>query len=232
MKFIITSSLLFISIVLLSLFSCNSSAQSSAISVAEFEKGIAQKDIQILDVRTAEEYNSGHIANTLQADWNDEAVFKTRVASLDKLKPVFTYCLSGGRSGAAMQWLTQNGFKTVYNLKGGINAWKQANKPLEAVKELPQMTLQAYQNLIPLDKTVLVDVGAEWCPPCKKMKPVLDSLEKEKFTVIKIDGGSQTFISKQLKIDAFPVFIVYKNGKEIARREGIQTFATLKKLLL
>jgi rhodanese-related sulfurtransferase len=232
MKFIITSSLLFISIVLLSLFSCNSSAQSSAISVAEFEKGISQKEIQILDVRTAEEYNTGHIANTLQADWNDETVFKTRVASLDKQKPVYTYCLSGGRSGAAMQWLTQNGFKTVYNLKGGINAWKQSNKPIEAAKDVTQMTMQEYQNLLPLDKTLVVDVGAEWCPPCKKMKPVLDRLEKENFTVIKIDGGSQTFICKQLKVDAFPVFIVYKNGKEIARKEGVQTFEALKNLLL
>ena len=92
---------LFLAICCLSfLTSCNSQAQSNNLSVAEFEKGIAQNNIQILDVRTPGEYQSGHLKNALLADWNNDAEFQQRVNALDKSKPVYTYCLSGGRSSA------------------------------------------------------------------------------------------------------------------------------------
>jgi rhodanese-related sulfurtransferase len=85
----------------LSIFaSCNSQAQQTNLSVAEFEKGIAQNNIQVLDVRTPGEYQSGHLKNALLADWNNDAEFQQRVKALDKSKPVYTYCLSGGRSSA------------------------------------------------------------------------------------------------------------------------------------
>lgn len=213
------------------LLSCNSNAQTGNISIDAFEKGIKEKDVQLLDVRTAGEYTDGHLAQSLQADWNNKAEFIERVKALDKTMPVYTYCLSGGRSNAAMEWLKANGFKTVYNMKGGINAWKQASKPVEGKSNVAQMTLQDYQNLLPLNKTVLVDFGAEWCPPCKKMKPIMDSLKKQNYTVIYIDGGTQTALCKELDIDAFPVFIVYKDGKEIARKLGLQEMAVLKALM-
>jgi thioredoxin-like negative regulator of GroEL len=84
--------------------------------------------------------------------------------------------------------------------------------------------LEQYLSDIPADKTVLVDIGAVWCPPCKKMEPVLDSLATSKevnFTLIKIDGGEQVQLIKQLTIDAFPTFIIYKKGKEVWRKQGI-----------
>jgi rhodanese-related sulfurtransferase len=214
------------------LFSCNSTAQTGNISIDAFEKGIKEKDIQLLDVRTAGEYNDGHLSHSLQANWNNQAEFVDRVKALDKSKPVYTYCLSGGRSSAAMDWLKENGFKTVFNLKGGINAWKQANKPVEAASNVVQMTMDDYLKLIPADKTVLVDFGAEWCPPCKKMKPIMDSLQKQNHTIINIDGGKQTAICKAMNVDAFPVFIVYKNGKEIGRKNGLQDYAALETLFL
>ena len=207
------------------LTSCNLNAQQSNLSVAEFEKAIAQHNIQVLDVRTPGEYQSGHLENAMLADWNNETEFKERVKSLDKSKPVYTYCLSGGRSGAASGWLRQNGF-TAYNLNGGINAWKNAGKPLEQVTIVSQITLSEYLAQIPKDKTVLVDFSAVWCPPCKKMAPVLDSLVKtngSKFLLVKIDGAAQNNICRELKIDAFPTFVIYKQGKEIWRKQGLVT---------
>jgi thioredoxin-like negative regulator of GroEL len=56
------------------------------------------------------------------------------------------------------------------------------------------------------------------------MAPVLDSLvlaNGSRFTLVKIDGGDQTDICKELKIDAFPTFLVYKNGKEVWRKQGL-----------
>jgi rhodanese-related sulfurtransferase len=205
------------------LAACNSSAQQTNLPVPEFEKAIAQPNIQLLDVRSSEEYQSGHLSNALLANWNNENEFKTRVQSLDKTKPVYTYCLSGARSGAATKWLRENGFN-AYNLEGGISAWKRADKLVEQAKAVRQISLSEYMAQIPTDKIVLVDFGAVWCPPCKKMAPVLDSLvarHGNQFVLVKIDGAEQTDICKTLKVEGFPTFIIYKNGKETWRKEGL-----------
>jgi rhodanese-related sulfurtransferase/glutaredoxin len=202
------------------LLSCNSNAQTATIPVVDFQKAIGQADIQLLDVRTAEEYQSGHLENALQADWTNTPQFEERVKSLDKTKPVYIYCLSGGRSSAAMDWLFKNGFAQIYNMKGGITAWKQANMPVEGVNEVAQISMKNFLASIPKDKTVLVDFGAPWCPPCKKMNPILDELSKENHTIIKVNGAEQTELCKEMKIDGFPVLIVYKNGIEISRQKG------------
>lgn len=205
------------------LIACNSGAQVKDLSVPEFEKAIAQNNIQLLDVRTAFEYQSGHLSNAMLADWNNESEFQERVKSLDKTKPVYTYCLAGGRSKAATEWLTQNGFK-AYNLTGGIKAWKAAEKPVAEVVSVRQISMEEYTAMIPTDKTVLVDIGASWCPPCKKMGPVLDSLEAmygSKFVLVKIDGGEQTELSNKLKVESFPTFFIYKQGKIVWQKQGV-----------
>ena len=156
---------------------CNSEAQKTNLPVSDFEKGINEQKVQLLDVRTAGEYENGHLKNALQADWNNDEQFKQRVKSLDKNVPVYTYCLSGARSGAAVKWLNANGYK-AYNLDGGLKSWNNAGKPIEQKTKGLQMTMTEYLELIPADKTVLVDFGAEWCPPCKKMEVVLKELEQ------------------------------------------------------
>lgn len=217
-----------------SLTSCSTRAQQSTnLKVSEFDKGIHQPNIQLLDVRTATEYQSGHLKDAFLADWNNQEQFIERVQSLDKSKTVYTYCLSGMRSGAAVQWLRENGY-TAYNLEGGIAAWKRDNMPVEAAVKVSQMTPQEYQAMIPADKTVLVDIGATWCPPCKKMDPIIDSLSKANnlgFHLLKIDGGDQTDLSKHLGVEAFPTFIIYKNGKETMRKTGIVSAEELTKAL-
>ncbi len=220
----ITKINLFLLICCVSLLSaCNSNAQQTNLSVPEFEKAIAQSNIQLLDVRTPGEYQSGHLSNALLADWNNDKEFELRAKALDKSKPVYTYCLSGARSSAATDWLRQNGF-TAYNLTGGISAWKRADKPVEQAAAVKQITMQEYMAQIPIDKTVLVDFSAVWCAPCKKMAPVLDSLvltHGDKFVLVKIDGGEQTDICKELNIDGFPTFIIYKQGKEVWKKQGL-----------
>jgi rhodanese-related sulfurtransferase len=199
-------------------------AQKTDLSSQEFEKGIANADIQILDVRTQGEYNSGHIKNAFLADWTQHDVFEERIKYLDKNKPVYTYCLVGGRSGAAAVRLREAGFKEVYNLQGGIKAWKEASKPVENVTKVKQLSEKEYMAMIPADKTVLVDIGAVWCPPCKKMEPVINDLlqsDGAKFKLVQIDGGAQESLAKELKAISFPTFIIYKAGKEVWRKEGM-----------
>ncbi|MBL0232517.1 MAG: DUF953 domain-containing protein [Chitinophagaceae bacterium] len=205
-----------------SLFAQNTN--TSAIDPNEFETGIGKAGIQLLDVRTAEEFKTGHIKNALQADWKDQAQFKDRVQYVDKNRPVYIYCLVGGRSAAAAEWMRENGYSQVIELKGGINAWKKANKAVEGSSNEPQITLAQYKASIPDDRTVLVDFGATWCPPCVKMAPVLEELQKNKalhFVFIKIDAGIQTELMKTMNVDKLPTLIIYKKGKEKWRNTGI-----------
>ena len=138
------------------LFAGNANAKEKiSLNTKNFEKGINEQEIQILDVRTMSEYQTGHLKNALLADWTDQAQFKERVSYLDKTKPIYTYCLSGFRSKQAVQWLQENDFKRVYTLEGGIMAWKKADLPLEGLREVQQITLEQYLSGIPADKTVL-----------------------------------------------------------------------------
>ncbi|RTL51071.1 MAG: hypothetical protein EKK39_09130 [Sphingobacteriales bacterium] len=208
------------------LMSCQAQKNSNeALSPDTFQQQIQQPNVQILDVRTAEEFAGGHIEHALQADWLLPDQFQERVKSIDKDKPVYVYCLSGVRSAAAADWLRAHQYKTVYHLAGGIQAWKQANKPLVGESNEPQITMEQYQQMIQQAGPVtLVDFGADWCPPCRKMQPVLDALKTTygpKLNIVKIDAGKQTDIMKQMNLPAIPVFIIYKNGQEVFRKNGI-----------
>lgn len=211
-------------LVLGTLLSCHSQPSAAENNPADFEKGISQPGVQVLDVRTAGEYNSGHIKNALLADWTNQAQFQDRIQYVDKDKPVYIYCLAGGRSHAAANWMRNNGFKNVVELLGGMNAWKRENKSVEGASNEPQMSMEQYKASIPANKTVLVDFGAQWCPPCVKMNPVLEELKNDKsldFVFLKVDAGVQTNLMKEMNIEPIPVFIVYKSGKEVWRKQGI-----------
>lgn len=105
--------------------------EKKTVPVNEFEKGIADKKVILLDVRRPEEFNDGHIKGALNANWQNPEEFKAKVATLDKSKKVYVYCLSGVRSGKAADYLVQNGYTQVVALNGGVEAWKEAGKPLQ-----------------------------------------------------------------------------------------------------
>jgi rhodanese-related sulfurtransferase len=96
----------------------------------EFEKGIAQADAIIIDVRTPMEYNEGHIKNAKLIDISDSD-FESQIEKLDKSKAYYVYCRSGGRSSSASQIMIEKGFTKVYNLRGGIIAWANSGKNLQ-----------------------------------------------------------------------------------------------------
>lgn len=225
----------FLSFLLLSalLVSCQSQAQDG-LNAAEFEKRIQTGESQLLDVRTAGEFQSGHLKNSLQADWLNNKEFAERTKYLDKSKPLLVYCASGVRSAAAAKYLLTQGFTNVQNLKGGLTAWKLEGKTVEQPAGATQMTLDAYKALTVSAEVVLVDFGAEWCPPCKKMEPVLNQLQKEldgQFKLVKVDGGMDVDVMKAQQVESLPVFIIYKNGKETWRKQGVVELSELKEKL-
>ncbi len=220
--------------ILLSLFFFSCAAQNKQVlSADEFEKGMVKDSAQIFDVRTVGEFNSGHLENALWADWNNEKEFERRSSFIDKKRPVFVYCLSGGRSSSAANKMRKQGFN-VYELKGGINAWKASNKTIAGKANEKQMTIDEYNAGIVSNTTVLVDFGATWCPPCKTMDPVVQKLQKRfdgKFALLKVDGGKDEDLLKKYNVTALPVFIVYKNGKEVWRKDGVVSEAELETVL-
>lgn len=115
-------------IFLSSLFGCQTkNAKSPSLSVAEFEEYIADTTVVRLDVRTAEEYAEGHIANTVNIDILQPDFEAKAVALLPKAKTIAVYCGSGKRSKKAVDMLTKNHF-TVIELNTGYNGWIEAGK--------------------------------------------------------------------------------------------------------
>lgn len=101
------------------------------VTVDEAEKLIKErKDVVILDVRTPEEFESGHIAGAKNIDaMGDE--FQEKLGALDRSKPYVIHCAAGGRSTRMLQKMEGLGFKSVYHMKAGMSGWKDAGKPVQ-----------------------------------------------------------------------------------------------------
>ena len=107
-------------------------------------------------------------------------------------------------------------------------------KPVEAMTNTAQLSMETYLASTKAAPVVLVDFGAQWCPPCKTMEPVLQKLQAQpslKFSLVKVDGGMDINVMQQMKVEALPVFIIYKKGVEVWRNQGVVDFAELKKQL-
>ena len=85
----------------------------------------------VLDVRTPAEFAAGHIAGAIDIDLT-AATFAGEAAKLDPQTPYLVYCHSGNRSAQAVAFLKQHGFKSIYELQGGIAAWQAAGLPVVA----------------------------------------------------------------------------------------------------
>lgn len=123
-----TRFLLILSIVSTIFVGCtNPTSAQNNLDASKFQEGFSKENTIILDVRTKDEFNEGHIENAQNIDYYSDN-FETEVNKLDKSKTVYVYCRSGGRSGKAMNILVKNGF-TVFNLNGGMMAWNSAKLP-------------------------------------------------------------------------------------------------------
>lgn len=195
------------------------------------------KEAQLLDVRTPEEYSQGHLEKAENIDYRNEA-FKNQVEKLDKNKPVFVYCLSGGRSGQAAKILHEKGFTDVYDMQGGYLKWTSSGKLIDAPKDATAsnkgMSSADFKKLTNSGKLVMVDFYAPWCAPCIKMLPTVHKLAEEyksKATIETIHYDQNKALAKELDIDEIPAFLFYKKGKLILRKNGLMEEAEFKKLI-
>lgn len=124
------TSLFYMIIYLLTFQSCDgqtNSNKASTIKVLKLETyktqlAEEQRDHYFVDVRTPEEVAAGQIPGAINIDYKN-ANFKEEIGKLDPSKPIYLYCRSGNRSGKASILLEEIGFKEIYDLEGGWNAY-------------------------------------------------------------------------------------------------------------
>ncbi|WP_396638320.1 rhodanese-like domain-containing protein [Maribacter sp. R77961] len=88
-----------------------------------YADAILGKTVQLVDVRTANEYANGHIKNAQNIDFFSATNFKVAFEKMNKEQPVYLYCRSGARSQKAAGKLVDMGFSKIYDLKGGYAQW-------------------------------------------------------------------------------------------------------------
>ena len=97
------------------------------LDAPKFAEKIAELDVVVLDVRTPEEFNSGHIPNAINIDIYSD-YFRADISALDKSKSYAVYCRSGKRSVDASSEMDLIGFNATYNLTGGIIEWVDSGR--------------------------------------------------------------------------------------------------------
>lgn len=91
-----------------------------------------------------------------------------------------------------------------------------------------------FNDIIQDEKQVLVDFFAEWCGPCKMMKPILEDVKSslgEKLRIIKVDVDKNPSVSTQYQIMGVPTLIIFKAGKMIWRKSGVVSAAEIRTAL-
>jgi rhodanese-related sulfurtransferase len=200
--------IIILAIVTLAITSCKGqpSKNIQTIEAVAFSKAIqATPNPQVVDVRTPEEFASGHLIQAQNVNWMNPD-FVANSAKYDKSKPIFVYCKSGGRSHKAAEKLAELGFTNVIEMEGGILKWDAAglSKPSEKWIGISQ---KEYADLLNSDKKVLIDFYAEWCAPCKKIRAFIPEMQNEykgKLKVVLINYDENPKLVKALGVTGIP----------------------------
>lgn len=227
------SRILFLLVVLSIRWLASCSAQSGDVThlpPLEFQKILNDNQVQLIDVRTPEEFAAGHLTGARNMDMQHVG-FEQMISVLDTNRLVALYCLAGARSNQAAQFMRKKGFTKLYDLKGGLNAWNHEHLPVEGQRLEPMMTMADFLQLLPDSGWALVDFSAEWCKPCQQLKPVLAQFEKtysSRVQVIRIDVDKEKSLSESVPVDEIPLLVLYHGDSTIWRGVGFMEFEALK----
>jgi thioredoxin len=209
------------------IFSCGKKEGLQNLEATAFQKEInSESKKQILDVRSADEFQNGHIEGAVNADINSPS-FQQIATTLEKTETVFVYCLSGARSASAAGQLKEMGFTKIVNLMGGMLAWQSSDLPIstsQSTSIYSGLTDVSFATKIKGKPMVIIDYNATWCGPCKQLSPILKAWVKAQngaVELIEIDVDENQELAKSKKIEAIPYLEMYKNGAKTWSSVGL-----------
>ncbi len=213
------------------------------LDVASFSKLISDQNVAILDVRTASEFQEGHINDALNIDIRQSGFLDKAKSLLPADKTIAVYCRSGRRSAQAASQLSSEGFKVV-NLKGGILAWEEANMPTTTVSyETDVFTTQSgktikFYALVHASIRIVYDDKEIEVDPVKKLgnrtidysvipaaNYILVTHEHgdhfDKDAIKQLSGDNTTLVTNKRCADMLGYGDVMKNGDKMTVSDGI-----------
>lgn len=209
----------------------NAFCGSFFLSPALFKQQLSKdKKAILLDIRTPEQFRNAYLPQARNIDWLGN--FEDYVQEIDTAKAIYLYGLNDSQCLSAVQLLQYKGFRKVFALKGGLYAWQKSGFPLVRPAKDPHggISINDYQKLIRSDRLVLIDFNAPWCKPCKILSPILDSVAeaiKPILGLYKFDIDQNRILATYMKVYSLPLIILYKNGKEVWRKEELISKETL-----
>jgi thioredoxin 1 len=219
-------------------FACQNASKTNILTSKDFNDKInSGGNIQILDVRTEEEFNEGHILNAINIDVNSDN-FEAKVGQLYKDIPTLVYCRSGARSSNAIEIMSKMGFKELSNLEGGIVQWSKDQLPVTPPSQAKEKyigdDIATFKEAIKGSKLIMADFNAEWCGPCKMMKPYVElfkETKKDDVIIYAIDTDVHQALSNEYKIESLPTIMLFKNNEMVYQNIGYMSKENLEAVI-
>jgi len=223
---------------LLLIFCISSKSQVTTLSPSDFYEQLKTIDKpQLLDLRNDADFGVGHIKKAVNFDYNSDGFESFILENFDQNQPLFIYCYAGIRSSQAKTYISELGFKNVIELEKGFTNWTASSKPYVSsqvfTKPIAAFTTKDFEREIKTTEILLVDFYADWCGPCKKMKPILQKIAREhpNVTLLQVDADKSEDIVNAYKVNEIPTLILFKNGRQNWRDSGIKTERELKNVI-
>ncbi len=220
------------------LFANSLFAQTTTLGPTDFlEKLKSVENPQLLDLRNDTDFSIGHLKKAVNFDYNADGFEEFVLNRFAQNQPLFVYCYAGIRSSQAKIYLSELGFKNVVELEKGFANWTANSKPYVSsrafTKPIAAFTIKDLDQEIKTNQVLLVDFYADWCGPCKKMKPILQKIAKANPNVklLQIDADKSEDIVNAYQVNEIPTLILFKNGRQNWRDSGIKTEQELRSVI-
>ncbi len=199
---------------------------SSKIDAKDLSTKAQEANVQILDIRTADEFKANHIEKSINIDIQSPK-FDSLISIFYSSLPVYIVANDDQAADKGVTRMNILGFRDAKALKGGVQAWKEAG--FELVAEKPKVVYES--DTIPFlkarmgSKLVMVDFNATWCKPCKMLEPTVEKIHDERAAdviVYSIDTDENPELAQEYNANQIPLLVFIKNGKEVYRTLGVQ----------
>lgn len=191
------------------------------------EKIKAAPTAVVIDMRTADEFSSGHIPGAMHIDWLWPSR-ERRIAELDTAASVFLYSRYGEYNSKAESYLLSKGFTSVTTLQGGIVKWRTEKFPLTPVEITPprelELTFNDFSRLLDLEHAVIVDFYIPWDTNCRKTEPIIDAIaleHRKTVKILRINIDKYKHLATEMGIENIPLLQFYENGNLTGEFEGV-----------